>query len=137
MRGPAHGAAGPRTRIPHQPRLEVTLMAMTPATLAWLLAELGTGTDTADLTDRYARLGTARAVAIEVLRQRRADLLAQPATVNVSSVISVGYTENIRALERQIAALEAGDNPAPDETTDDGTTPGGLTVTFLRERARR
>ncbi|MFD7922539.1 hypothetical protein ACFV3R_25345 [Streptomyces sp. NPDC059740] len=111
---------------------------MDDATRAWLLAQLGTATDTTDLDARYARLGSARAVALEVLYQRRADLLAQPASLTVSGVVSVAYAENIKAIERQITALEAGDSPAP----DDPTGPGGsdtfdFGVIRLRERPRR
>jgi hypothetical protein len=108
------------------------------ATRRWLLSQLGTDTDTADLDDRYTRLGTARAVAIEVLYQRKADLLAQPASVTVSGVVGVTYTENIKALERQIAFLEGGGAPAPDEPGDDGDESGpGWSVVRLTERPRR
>lgn len=112
---------------------------MDAAVKAWLLAQLGETTSTTDLETRYARLGTARAVALEVLRGRLAAFLQQPATVNVSSVVGVGFAENIKALERQITSLEAGIPAAP----DDPTTPGGdtadttLGVFFLRERPRR
>ncbi|MEU1078151.1 hypothetical protein ABZ404_36795 [Streptomyces sp. NPDC005878] len=111
---------------------------MDAAVRAWLLAQLGTSTDLADLDTRYLRLGSARAVAIEILYERKAELISQPATLNVSSVIAVGYTENIRALERQIAALENGMPPAPDDDApgcDDDAS--GLGVLFLKERPRR
>jgi hypothetical protein len=109
------------------------------AVTAWLLAQLGTTTNLADLEVRYTRLGTARAVALEVLRQRLADLIQQPATVNVSSVVAIGTAENIKALERQIASLETGIPPAPDDpaTEDPDTGDTTLGVFYLRERARR
>lgn len=111
---------------------------MDTATQAWLISQLGTATDLTDLNARYTRLGKARAVALEILNQRLADLRAQVATVNLSSVVSVSYTENIKAYERQILALEAGSSPAPDETipgTGDDTI---LLGTFqLVERRRR
>jgi hypothetical protein len=114
-------------------------MALDPNVQAWLLAQLGDTTPVADLETRYTRLGTARAVALEVLRGRLAALIQQPATVNVSGVVAVGTAENIKALERQIAALEAGSPPAPDDPagtgTDDGL--GELGVFYLVERARR
>ncbi|GHJ34343.1 hypothetical protein ACFV4E_22380 [Streptomyces hygroscopicus] len=110
---------------------------MDDATRAWLISQLGTATDLNDLDQRYTRLGTARAVAIEVLYERKAALvMGQPASVNVSSVVSVSYTENIKALERQIAALEAGDPPAPDDPTD-GISSTRFDVIQLRERPRR
>jgi hypothetical protein len=108
------------------------------AVQAWLLAQLGETTSTTDLEARYARLGTARAVALEVLRGRLATFLQQPATVNVSSVVGVGFAENIKALERQIANLEAGIPPAPDDpAAGDSSTDNSLGVFYLTERPRR
>lgn len=111
---------------------------MDAATQAWLIAQLGTNTDLTDLNARYTRLGTARAVALEVLNQRLADLRAQAATINLSGAVSVSFTENIKAYERQIALLEAGGSPAPDEPA----TPSGDDTVFLGtfhlvERPRR
>lgn len=110
---------------------------MDTATQAWLISQLGTAADLADLAVRYNRLGKARAVALEVLNQRLADLRAQVASVNLTGVVSVTYTENIKAYERQIALLEDGGSPAPDET---GTSDPDAVVlgTFqLVERRRR
>ncbi|WP_329126033.1 hypothetical protein [Streptomyces sp. NBC_01353] len=109
---------------------------MTEAIRAWLLAQLGATTDLIDLEQRYARLGTARTVAIEVLYERIAKLRAQPASVNLSSVVSVSYSENIKAYERQIAALEAGQPPAPDDPAADPAA-GDIGVIRLIERPRR
>lgn len=113
---------------------------MTPAVQAWLIAQLGTTTSVPDLEQRLTRLGTARAVALEVLRGRLSDMLQKPATLNVVSVVAVGFGENIRALERQIAALEAGQPPAPDDPDldGDGIPDGpGFGVIQLVERPRR
>lgn len=110
---------------------------MDTAVRAWLLAQLGTTTDQTDLDARYLRLGTARPVALEILRERLAALRSQPAQVNVSSVVAVTYTENIKAYERQIAALEAGDPPAPDDPADGTGTANSLGVLYLVERPRR
>ncbi|MEV5915846.1 hypothetical protein AB0M00_44055 [Streptomyces chartreusis] len=111
---------------------------MDVATRAWLISQLGTNTDLTDLEARYTRLGKARAVALEILNQRLADLRAQVASVNLSGVVSVTYTENIKAYERQIALLEEGGSPAPDEPaggSDDDTV---LLGSFqLVERRRR
>lgn len=104
---------------------------------AWLLAQLGETTPIADLETRYTRLGTARAVALEVLRGRLATLLQQPGTVNVSGVVSVGFAENIKALERQIALLEAGTPPAPDDPAASPEDADTIGLVFLRERPRR
>lgn len=111
---------------------------MDTAVRAWLISQLGRKADLVDLDARYLRLGTARATALEVLRERLAALRAQPSTVNVSSVVGVSYVENIKAYERQIAALMAGDDPAPDDPTgpsDD--TDDGFGLVHLVERPRR
>ncbi len=108
---------------------------MDAAVLAWLTSELGPDTDQTDLTIRYTRLGTARAVAIEVVRERLAALRAQPSTVTVSSVVGVSYVENIKAYERQLTRLESGDPPAPDDPP--GSDPDTIGILYLRERARR
>ncbi|CAL9667036.1 hypothetical protein SUDANB145_07212 (plasmid) [Streptomyces sp. enrichment culture] len=112
-------------------------MALTPSVQAWLLAQLGPTTAVADLETRYTRLGTARAVAIEVLYERKAALLQQPASVNVSGVVAVTFTENIKALERQIALLESGEPPAPDDPDGTGTGDTRLGVVRLVARPRR
>lgn len=109
---------------------------MTEAVRAWLLAQLGASTDLADLEARYARLGSARAVAVEILQERLARLRTQPSTVNLSGVVSVSYRDNITAYERQIAALLAGDPPSPDDPVSDPAA-GGLGVIQLVERPRR
>lgn len=111
---------------------------MDTAVRAWLLAQLGDTTPVADLETRYTRLGSARAVALEVLRGRLAALLQQPSTVNVSGAVAVGFSENIKAYERQIAALEAGDIPAPDDPPTTGSdAPAAIGWISLVARPRR
>jgi hypothetical protein len=114
---------------------------MDAAVRAWLISQLGTSTDLTDLEARYTRLGSSRAVALEILRERLADLVNdQPATLNVSGVVSLGFAENIKATERKIAALENGEPPAPDDPDssgpDDGV-PDGYGIIQLVERPRR
>lgn len=111
---------------------------MNTATRAWLLSQLGTDTNIDDLADRLARLGSARKVALEVLYERKAKMLASPLVLGISNVLNVSYAANITALERQIAELEDSDAPpAPDEPGY-GDTPGDHIHTFrLRERPRR
>ncbi|MGW1622286.1 hypothetical protein [Streptomyces sp. NPDC002172] len=86
---------------------------MDAAVVAWLLAQLGPATDQTDLLARYARLGTARAVALEVLYERRAKLLAEPLQLTVNGVATLDQSANLTGLERQIASVE--DATAPDE----------------------
>ena len=110
---------------------------MDAATRAWLISQLGTATNLADLDQRYTRLASARAVALEVLRERLADLMAEPSVIGVSSVVNLNTTANIAALERQIARLESGEPPAPGDPTDDDADSGGFDVVQLIERPRR
>lgn len=113
---------------------------MDTATQKWLISQLGSATDLADLADRYTRLGKARAVALEVINQRLADLRAQVAVVGVSGVVNVSFAENIKAYERQIALLEAATVPAPDEPieppadTEDDSTFGLIFFTGMERR---
>ncbi|WP_097865808.1 hypothetical protein [Streptomyces sp. rh34] len=109
---------------------------MDTAVQAWLISQLGADTDLIDLTVRYTRLGTARAVALEVVRERLAALLASPGSVSVSGVVSVNFGANITAYERQILSLESGEPPAPDDP-DDGDTRDRLGIMYLTERPRR
>lgn len=83
---------------------------------SWLLAQLGPDTDPADLERRYFRLRSVRAVAVEVLGERRAKLLADPLKVTVDGVVTMDLQENLRGIERQID--QARQAPAPDDLGD-------------------
>ncbi|MET9035308.1 hypothetical protein [Streptomyces mirabilis] len=102
-------------------------MMLTDIQYAYLRSELGEA-DRDDLDARYERLGTVEAVAIEVLRERKAMLVSDPLAVTVQGVATVNNAENVKALERQIAALE-------DTTADDSTT-NAVPVPLLRHRSR-
>ncbi|MFD0572487.1 hypothetical protein ACFQ0T_28950 [Kitasatospora gansuensis] len=93
---------------------------MDPAALAWLRAQLGPSTDTDDLTARHTRLGTVRAVALEVLAERRAALLADPLRLVVDGVVTMDRSANLTGLERQLAELHG--TLGPDETAPGGDT---------------
>jgi hypothetical protein len=80
-------------------------MMLTGTDYAYLRSELG-DVDYDDLAARYQRLGTAQAVAIEVLRERKAALIADPLAVTVQGVATVNNSENVKAIERQISSLE-------------------------------
>lgn len=110
---------------------------MDDASRRWLLTTLGTTTDTADLDQRYARLHSLRAVALEVLRERRAALLAQPLKVALSGVVTVDTSGNLAALERQIAQLEDPTTPVPGEQPPCAPDAPSGSVLYLRERPRR
>ncbi|MER6131885.1 hypothetical protein [Streptomyces sp. NPDC001815] len=93
---------------------------MDPTLLAWLRAQLGTDTDEQGLAVRYARLGRARAVAAEILAERRAKLLAEPLRMTVDGVVTIDQSNNLAGLERQIAALAG--LVAPDEAGGEDST---------------
>ena len=132
---PRGGGATKRARTPTLPDPDPQEAALDTAVRGWRPAELGTTTPIADLEARYTRLGTARAVALEILRERLAALRAQPASINVTGAVALNTAENIKAYERQIASLENGEPPAPDDPTDGSTSSLGLLR--LRERPRR
>ncbi|WP_425245414.1 hypothetical protein [Streptomyces sp. NEAU-NA10] len=83
-------------------------MNLTDAEYAYLRSELGSA-DRADLDSRYLRLGSLQAVAVEILRERKAALVADPLAVTVQGVATVNSAENVKALERQIAGLAGSD----------------------------
>ncbi|MCX4749172.1 hypothetical protein OG455_27330 [Kitasatospora sp. NBC_01287] len=93
---------------------------MDPAALAWLLSQLGPTTPADDLAARHTRLGSAREVALEVLAERRAALLAEPLRLVVDGVVTMDRTANLTGVERQIALLHA--EPGPDDTPASDTT---------------
>jgi hypothetical protein len=84
---------------------------------SWLLAQVGPDTDPADLERRFFRLRSARAVALEVLGERRARLLADPLKVTVDGVVTMDLQENLRGIERQIAQVRQA--PTPDDPGDE------------------
>ncbi|MDY0816091.1 hypothetical protein [Kitasatospora purpeofusca] len=107
---------------------------MDPAALAWLRAQLGPTTDTADLTERHSRLGTARAVALEVLAERRAALLADPLRLVVDGVVTMDRSANLTGLERQLAELH--NALGPDETAPGGDTAPQFDMSVLTPARR-
>ncbi|MGW2021995.1 hypothetical protein [Streptomyces decoyicus] len=96
---------------------------------SWLMAQLGPDTDAADLERRYLRLRSVRAVALEVLGQRRAKLLADPLKVTVDGVVTMDLQENLRGIERQIEQCRQ--SPAPDDAEDADEGDEGLVMTWL------
>lgn len=85
-------------------------MMLTDAEYAYLRSELGEA-DRGELDARYIRLGSTEAVAVEVLRERKAALVADPLAVTVQGVATVNTSENVKAIERQIAALQIQNGP--------------------------
>ncbi|MFD8978692.1 hypothetical protein [Streptomyces sp. NPDC059564] len=106
---------------------------MDSGVLRWLAAQLGPDTDPANLAQRYDRLGSARAVADEVLHERIAALLSEPLRISVNGVATIDHSANVAALERRLTQLNtqmAPDDPAPG-------TPETLVAVPLLSRPRR
>ncbi|MGW1597622.1 hypothetical protein [Streptomyces sp. NPDC002343] len=101
---------------------------------SWLLAQLGPDTDPADLERRYFRLRSVRAVALEVLGERRAKLLADPLKVTVDGVVTMDLQENLRGVERQIEQVRQA--PALDGPEDEGDADEAMAVTWLTPARR-
>jgi hypothetical protein len=79
----------------------------TAAQLATIHSWIGTDTIIpADVDQRLARLGSAEAVSLELLRQRRADLLLSPTRIQVDGDVTVDWSDTIRGLDRAITSLE-------------------------------
>ncbi|MFE3216099.1 hypothetical protein [Streptomyces antimycoticus] len=101
---------------------------------SWLLAQLGPDTDPADLERRFFRLRSARAVALEVLGERRAKLLADPLKVTVDGVVTMDLQENLRGIERQIETVRQ--TSAPDDPEDGGEGSDTLTTSVMAPSRR-
>ncbi|MEV0469163.1 hypothetical protein [Streptomyces prunicolor] len=102
---------------------------------SWLLAQVGPDTDPADLERRFFRLRSARAIALEVLGERRARLLADPLKVTVDGVVTMDLQENLRGIERQIEQVRQA--AAPDEPSDEGETAETVMTVAWLTPARR
>lgn len=91
---------------------------LTTTQLQWLRDQLGDQPADAELQTRYDDRGSVRDVALSVLSSRRRALLESSLQVTATGVASVNNTENVKALERDIAALsKLDDDPTdgPDE----------------------
>ncbi|MET8442721.1 hypothetical protein ABZV28_17640 [Streptomyces sp. NPDC004981] len=109
LAGPDHAlrrlAAGTTAAAPpHQTRPRDVGMTLTDADQAYLTSELGAA-DRTDLETRYAHLGSLPAVVMEILRERKAALIAAPLTVTAQGVAMVSSTENVKVIKRQIVAM--------------------------------
>lgn len=86
-------------------------MSLTAVDLAWLRDEIGDATppEDDDLNVLYATLGDRILVALRVLKRRRAGLAsgASVSSFSLAGVFSVGMKAELRALDDQIARLEA------------------------------
>ncbi|WP_051853172.1 hypothetical protein [Streptomyces aureocirculatus] len=106
---------------------------MTGEVLHWLQALLGSDTTPEELASRYERLGTARAVAHEVLQERIAQLLTDPLKVTVNGIATVDNSANLAALERRLDQIDS--VTAPDDPPADA--PATVSVIAMHARPRR
>lgn len=76
--------------------------------LTWMREWLGSGPADADLQARLdAYEGVRTLAAISLLRQRRADMLADPLSYSIRGDVTVNAQANMKALDDLIAQLEA------------------------------
>lgn len=75
---------------------------LSAADTAYLRSELGADLDLTDAQARYARLGDARQVVLEVVRERLAAFQAGPAQFSVPGVYAQDTSANITALREQL-----------------------------------
>lgn len=82
-------------------------MAATPAQTRIVRSWVGTAADLTDLDTLLDELGTPEAVALQLLRQQYADLLARPTKLDVDGDVSADWSANLNALASRIKSLEA------------------------------
>lgn len=104
----------------------------------WLRDELPDSVTDEQLQSRYDDLGSVRDVAIAFLRDQRSELLASPLSTSVAGVASVNYSENVKAIERRLAALVQLDDDPTDEPGEpvDGTGHVFRETVLTRTRGR-
>lgn len=111
-------------------------MALSARQLTWLRDEIGSKPADAALNERYGELQSVTAVAIAVLRARRAQLLASPLSVNVAGVAAVNNAENVKAIERRLTALAGMDDDPTDEEGESPDSGDGDVEAFQLTRSR-
>lgn len=103
-------------------------MAATAAQTRIVRSWVGTAADLSDLDALLDELATPEAVALQLLRQQYADLLARPTKLGVDGDVTADWSANVNALAVRIKSLEAivSSQPAPG-----GLSTGTLVVTPL------
>lgn len=110
---------------------------LTATQLAWLRDKIGDEPADDVLQGYYDSTGSVRDTAITVLGQRRRALLDSSLKVSVSGVASIDNTENVKAIERDIAALaKLDDDPTDEEGEDTGGLGDNSTEVFQLTRTR-
>lgn len=88
---------------------------LTARQLRWLHSIVGDDVADSALQTQYDELGSVRDVAIWEVRRQKNLLLDSPLSTNVSGVASVNTTENVKALERELARLTTLDSDPSDD----------------------
>lgn len=78
---------------------------LTEAQLTYLHDQLGDDADETEMQDRFDRLGDVTLVVTEMLQRRLANLLASPSSFSVSGEYSQNTSDNIKALQAQLAGV--------------------------------
>lgn len=81
-------------------------MALTADVLDQIREWVGSEPSDVDVETVWERKGSVDGAALSILRTRRADLLAGPATWAVAGEYSESNAENLKRLDAQISALE-------------------------------
>lgn len=82
-------------------------MALAAADLAAIRSWVGSEPVEPILEAHFERLGSSDAVALAVLRERLADLLAEPTRFAVEGDASWSYDTNVKALQERVDQLAA------------------------------
>lgn len=104
-------------------------MGMTATDLSRVRSWVGAQPDDAELVLRFERLGTVEAVAQEILRERRANLLLDPAKMSIDGDASWDWTKNLELLNESLGHLDA--------IVGSGGTVGQVQIGSLVRKGRR
>lgn len=96
------------------------MTALTARQLLWLHDELGTPPTDEQLQADFDSRGTVRGVAIAEWSRRRTAMIQAPTSTTLVGVAAVSYSENLKAIERRLAALSRMD----EDPSDDPVPPG-------------
>lgn len=88
-------------------------MALSEADRAYFRTQLGTTIDETDLLSRLGRLLTNDAVAVEVLQERLATLLAAPLAFTIPGEYQADNKTNVTELQKKINDLLSGEGLGP------------------------
>jgi hypothetical protein len=112
-------------------------VALSDGLLGTIRSWVGTAVPPTDseLEASYDLWGSAKTVVEKILRQRRADWLASPASFSGLGILTTNATTNIEAIERDLAQLALmTDDLGWDDSTGE-VVPTGLVTSYPMRRA--